>query len=124
MQITRLPSIEWQKDQYKSGDLGVIRVWSINDSWESLEHVKLGATLSHTNPAGKKILDETRQYHFNQTADSKRLIREWSLSDLKPGHYELQAVIQSKDGEILGENSFQFDISPASREIEIKNATL
>lgn len=101
-----LASLEWQKENYISGEDVEIGIWLIND----LHTVYKNAVyeLSMTTPTG---VIPVEKYFIDIDADSIKKIAIWSRSFRESGNYSLSARVTSEIGEILSVNSFDFSVA-------------
>ncbi|ACT49260.1 glycoside hydrolase family 2 protein [Methylovorus glucosotrophus] len=102
-----LPSLQWVKDQYASGETIIIGLWAINDLWQPYPQAKYTISLLRDGQA----VDQ-REWMLDMAADSGKKLEDYRLEQAKPGQYELQAELQDSQGKRLGSNRYRFTVAP------------
>jgi beta-mannosidase len=100
-----LPSIEWERENYKKGEAVKLNVWVINDLWQSFPDAKLIYSLRH-----KGVLIEENSLPVDVVADSGKIAVKWKKLGLGVGEYEFNVRIEVL-GKVLGQNTFTFIVA-------------
>ncbi|SJM89746.1 glycoside hydrolase family 2 protein [Crenothrix polyspora] len=101
-----LPSIEWKQENYKYGETVSLKLWAINDLPQSYQNAQVTYSLRN----GEKLL-EHHTLTIDLNADSGREIKIINWNHLAAGHYQFFYTLSDNQGNTLGFNSHEFDIS-------------
>lgn len=100
-----LPSIEAPVGPYVAGQTVQIKLWAINDTWESLSDV----TLRYVLKQGEETL-ETAMIPFSLWADDLKLLTHLKVTPDSPGEYALIATIQDNQNHLISQNHYTFNV--------------
>ncbi|GAB6140442.1 glycoside hydrolase family 2 TIM barrel-domain containing protein [Methylosoma difficile] len=102
-----LPSIAWQQENFKQGEVVSLGLWVINDLHKAFPNAHLIYSLRNA-----KALLETSTLEIDIADDSGRLVKNLAWQHLPAGHYELVAKVEQADGKPLGINTHTFNVDP------------
>ena len=100
-----LPSIEWKRDVYATGEPVTLGFWIINDT---LQH-HASATLLLTVRRAAEVI-EKRSMSFEVRPDEGRKAFAWEPGALPAGQYRVDVALKTSAGRILGTNDFHFEV--------------
>ena len=103
-----LASLEYDRDQWRSGEQVRCGVWAINDEWREIA----GATIAWSirDAAGVAALAGT--FDAAMAADSALKLGDVMWTAQAPGSYQLHAGVYDALGKLLSENIFEFKVLP------------
>jgi len=101
-----LASLEWEREEYETGQQVEIAIWLINDLYKDYKNANY--ELSLTTPEG--VLP-AGQYFLDIQPDSIEKVALWTRTFQKAGAYTLSARVISDTGEVLSVNSFSFSVN-------------
>ncbi len=107
-----LPSIEYEKDVWAKGDTVQLKLWIINDL---LREIK-GASLKYYLRDEKEEMLARESITVDILPDSAKLVSTISRSNLPEGVFNLQVVLEDRQGDVLAQNNFQFRIEGSAKQ--------
>ena len=102
-----LPGIEAPAKTQIVGESFPIKLWAINDTWESLS----GATLTYALKQGNHTL-ETAKIPFDLDADASKILTSLDVKPTIPGNYTLIATIQDSQNHSVSRNQYTLAVIP------------
>ena len=100
-----LPCIEWQKDEFFTGETMEAGLWIVNDLLQDFPET----TLHYRLMQEEKLLSSHR-VRIDIASDSAVQVETLKHHALSPGRYELQAWLTDNRGQELGRNRFFFNV--------------
>jgi beta-mannosidase len=101
-----LPSIEWPREVFRTGEPVRFGLWAINDRWESYPE----ARLSYAVNGGLGQVAPPKTTMITLEPDSAFKVMDTETLKLAPGVYELVTRIETREGTELGTNRFEFRV--------------
>jgi beta-mannosidase len=102
-----LPSIEWDRASWRSGDPVEIGIWAINDLATAFTPVRIWFVVRRNG-----LPFAGQEAEIDLPGDSGSRVMAWNAGRLSPGSYEIDAAIRSADGSVLGRNNYRFTVDP------------
>ena len=106
-----LPSIVWSKQIWQLGEEIHLGLWVINDLWRAFPEAKVTYTLQHQ---WQKV--QTVQVTTDIEPDSLQDLMTISYQPKQVGDYELVVRILDRDGNLLGQNAFEFTVATTEQD--------
>ncbi|MCH9673410.1 MAG: beta galactosidase jelly roll domain-containing protein [Gammaproteobacteria bacterium] len=101
-----LPSIEWSRDKFATGEPVEFAIWVLNDLHKTFPNAELRVRVLRDESAFEAV-----SFPVNIPPDSGRLVHRWQSNSLVNGNYELVAEIVNGSEQVLGRNSFAFEVA-------------
>ncbi len=100
-----LPSLAWDKVDYKAGESVSVGLWALNDSTASYPQAQYQVKLLR----GKQTLD-TQTWAFELSADMHQHLHDYRVPATEAGEYRLEASILDAKGALLSTNEYRFTL--------------
>jgi beta-mannosidase len=101
-----LPSIEWAKNSFNATETPTFGLWLINDTQNALKDIDYEWTLWH---AGQLVDKKTLRTQIG--ADHASKVGEVVMPALQSGSYQLRTRLVTAQGNVVGENSYEFAVN-------------
>ena len=100
-------SLEYDRDNWKSGEAFRCGIWAINDKWEPVPNAKIGWRILDSKGAEKA----TGQLPVSMAEDSVQQLgaAEWTVAGKGP--HQLRAEVRDQTGKTVSENVFEFEVT-------------
>ncbi|MEM7468173.1 MAG: glycoside hydrolase family 2 TIM barrel-domain containing protein [Pseudomonadota bacterium] len=101
-----LPSIEWEREEFRVGEFLELGLWAINDKWQDYPNASFRYELVHLPT---RVVTTDRKIIL-LAADSSQKVTDLRIQLVNAGRFELRTSIVDKSGVVLGTNSHQFNV--------------
>jgi hypothetical protein len=102
---------EYSQDKWRAGELFRCGVWEVNDRWEAIAEAVVRWRI--VDKAGK--VQAEGEWPAPMPEDSSVKLGDVTWTTAGPGAYELRAQVQTKAGQTLSENVFEFEVVAPNR---------
>ncbi len=103
-----LPSFDYDRDTWKSGETIRTGLWLINDHWYAIPRVSVAWRLE--SEKGEVISRDGLPNTVDLGADASVNVTNVSLTAGTPGKYTLWARITDAQGKVISENNYEFQV--------------
>jgi beta-mannosidase len=103
-----LPSFAYDRAQWKAGESIRTDLWLINDRWEEIPQAKVSWRVLRVDGSEVQRRDDYPAVTIG--ADSSQKWQEVSFRLSEPGRYALWATIRDRNGKMISENNYEFEI--------------
>jgi beta-mannosidase len=100
-------SLEYDRDNWKAGELFRCGLWAINDQWEPVPNATLAWKITDCNGAVKA----NGSWPVSMLEDSSAKIGEAEWTAAGKGQHQLRAEIKDQRGKVISENIFSFKVA-------------
>jgi hypothetical protein len=100
-------SLEYDRDQWRSGETFRCGVWAINDKWEPVPEATILWRIVDAQGAEKAA----GQWPAAMAEDSARQLGNAQWRATGPGPHQLRAEVRDRAGRLISENIFEFEVT-------------